>query len=125
MKKLSRKHPHAQVREELYSRSRLKEFQNSVKTYSARFVRYGACADGETTLLSNIQLDGRIMADHVWIKEKMLETKLHRKLKGGDVLFFEAAVSEYQRQSGSRSLGLTNIKVKKIQATDGELILFP
>lgn len=125
MKKLSRRHSHARVREELYSRARLTEFVNSVKIYSARFERYGSCSSGETTLLSNIQMDGRIMADHIWLTKEMMETKLHRRLKGGDVLFFEAAVSEYQRQSGSRSLGLTNIKVKKIQATDGELILFP
>ena len=125
MKKLSRKHPHAQVREELYSRSRLKAFQNSVKTYSARFVRYGACADGETTLLSNVQMDGQLMAAHIWIKKNMMETKLHRKLRGGDLLFFEASVAEYQRQSGSKSFGFINIRMKKIQANNGELILFP
>ena len=125
MKKLSRKHPHAQVREELYSRSRLKAFQNSVKTYSARFVRYGACADGETTLLSNIQMDGQLMASHIWVKKGMMETEPYRRLRGGDVLFFEAAVTEYQRQSGSKSFGFIDIRVKKIQATDGELIFFP
>lgn len=125
MKKLSRKHPHAQVREDLYSRSRLSEFQDSVKVYSARFERYGACADGETTLLSNIQMDGQFMAAHVWIKKEMMETKLHRRLRGGDVLFFEAAVAEYQRQSGSKSFGFIDIRLKKIQANNGEVIFFP
>lgn len=125
MKKLSRKHPHAQVRGDLYSRSRLKEFHDSVKTYSARFVRYGVCADGETTLLSNVQMDGQLMAAHIWIKKNMMETKLHRKLRGGDLLFFEASVAEYQRQSGSKSFGFINIRMKKIQANNGELILFP
>lgn len=125
MKKLSRKHPHAQVREDLYSRSRLSEFQDSVKVYSARFERYGACKDGETTLLSNIQMDGQLMAAHVWIKKDMMETKLHRRLRGGDLLFFEAAVAEYQRQSGSKSFGFIDIRVKKIQANNGEVIFFP
>lgn len=125
MKKLSRKHPHAQVRGDLYSRSRLSEFQHSVRIYSARFERYGACADGETTLLSNIQMDGQFMAAHVWIKEEMMETKLHRRLRGGDVLYFEATVSEYQRQSGSKSYGFWGIRLKKIQANDGEMIFFP
>ena len=124
MKKLSRRHPNAQVRGDLYSRSRLKEF-HSVKTYSARFVRYGVCADGETTLLSNVQMDGQLMAAHIWIKKNMMETKLHRKLRGGDLLFFEASVAEYQRQSGSKSFGFINIRMKKIQANNGELILFP
>ena len=65
------------------------------------------------------------MAAHIWIKKEMMETKLHRRLRGGDVLFFEAAVAEYQRQSGSKSFGLINIRVKKIQANNGELIFFP
>ena len=125
MKKLSRKHPHTQVREDLYSRSRLSEFQNSVKTYSDRFERYGACADGETTLFSNIQMDGQFMAAHVWIKKERMETKLHRRLRGGDILYFEATVSEYQRQSGSKSYGFADIRLKKIQANNGELIFFP
>ena len=125
MKKLSRKHPHAQAREDLYSRSRLSEFQDSVKVYSARFERYGSCADGETTLLSNIQMDGQFMAAHIWVKKDMMETKLHRRLRGGDVLFFEAAVTEYQRQSGSKSFGFIDIRLKKIQANNGEVIFFP
>ena len=41
MKKLSRKHPHAQIREDLYSRSRLSEFQNSTWTVSLWLLIFG------------------------------------------------------------------------------------
>ena len=69
-KKSKKRGSNARIPEGMFLRVGLRELSGSSHVFSGRFERYGSTKHSEkrTVLLKNIQMDGRFVSDHLWMK---------------------------------------------------------
>lgn len=99
-------------------RRKLAELCGNRETFTATFEREGVRSGYNgptyaTALLTNVQLNGKSVAQHVWVDQTFEFSELH--LSKGDIIEFSALVMAYRKMYDSEvNYTLTELKnIKK------------
>ena len=128
-KKSKQRGSNARIPEGMFLRVGLRELSGSSHVFSGRFERYGSTKHSEkrTVLLKNIQMDGRFVSDHLWMKiENIVNFKegLSPDFQRGDVVYFEGTPTIYSHEDGKEGVGFDEIRLRKVEGVLGQVTIF-
>ena len=127
-KKAKKRGSKARIPEGMFLRVGLRELSGSSHVFSGRFERYGSTKHSEkrTVLLKNIQMDGRFVSDHLWMKvENIVNIKEGTKdFEGGDIVYFEGTPTNYSHEDGKEGIGFDEIRLRKVEGVLGQVTIF-